>query len=96
MPLVDGTLTDSEFLLVKTKLFELSKLNTEGYSKCPTCGSSDFYIHPALFGNRSDTLSALSPHTRLPTVAKYCKNCGHLTEYVARIFGINVITVEDR
>lgn len=96
MPLADGTLTNEEFGLVSVKLYSFWNKTHNGPPPCTTCGSKEFFIHPALLGNRSDTLSPLSNHTRLPTVAKYCKNCGHLTEYAARMLGINVLTVESQ
>jgi predicted nucleic-acid-binding Zn-ribbon protein len=93
MPLPDGTLTDEEFRLVVQKLLNFWEKGGHGREKpkCPSCGERDFFIHPALFGNRSDTLSPIERHTRLPTVAVYCKECGHLTEYVARVLGIEVL-----
>jgi|GEM_PF-6940703 len=94
MPLPDGTLTEEEFRTVVLKLTEIFKASN-GSPKCPTCGSLEFFIHPAILGNRSDTVSVMANHTRLPTVAKYCKNCGHLTEYVASYLGVTVRTVAD-
>lgn len=93
MPLADGTLTDDEFTNATVKLFKLWEKNG-GVPACPSCGSKGFFIHPSLLGNRSDTLSPLAPHTRFPTLVKYCKECGHVTEYAARILGIDVLTVE--
>lgn len=95
MPHPDGTLTDSEFNAVLSKLYNSWIPLHGGPPPCPTCGSRDFFIHPALLGNRSDTLSPLESHTRIPTVGKYCKNCGHLTEYVARVLGVTVRSVEE-
>jgi hypothetical protein len=96
MPHTDGTLTDDEFGLVTSRLFECWKPIHNGPPPCPSCGSKEFFIHPALLGNRSDTLSPLDSHTRLPTVGKYCKKCGHLTEYVARVLGVEVLTVGNK
>ena len=94
MPLPDGTLTDDEFRQVVFKLNEIFK-ESGGPPVCPTCGTLDFFIHPAILGNRSDTVSVMARHTRLPTVGKYCKKCGHLTEYVASYLGVTVRTVAD-
>jgi len=96
MPHPDGTLTDDEFTAVAKKLTDLWANNPNGPPKCPTCGAYEFFIHPSLLGNRSDTVSIMSSHTRLPTVAKYCKKCGHLTEYVAKNLGITVLTVNNQ
>ncbi|EPL1361224.1 hypothetical protein [Pseudomonas aeruginosa] len=96
MPHPDGTLKDEEFIAVSRRLYQIWEEAHGGPPICPSCGKQDFFIHPALLGNRSDTLSPLSQHTRLPTIAKYCKNCGHMTEYVARMLGIEVLTVENK
>lgn len=97
MPKPDGTLTDEEFNRVVVKLFDLwDNSPSKGRPPCPSCGSEEFYIHPALFGNRSDTLSPMESHTRLPSVVVYCKNCGHVTEHVARVLGIEVLQTEGK
>ena len=90
MPKADGTLTKSEFATVAGKL-----TGFWGGLKppCRVCGSTQFYIHPELIGNRSDTASAMAPHTRLPTVAVYCGNCGLVDHHAARVLGIKVLQV---
>lgn len=90
MPNIDGALTDAEFQTIALKLHEL----WGGRRKpCASCGHEKYYIHPSLLGNRSDTLSPLGAHTRLPTVGVYCQKCGSLEQYVARILGIDVLSV---
>lgn len=92
MPLPDGSLTPEEFESVRDKLAEMySRLPTRQRPACPSCGSIGFYIHPALLGNRSDSL--IATHTRMPTVGTYCKTCGHLTEYVAWVLGVDPLKV---
>lgn len=93
MPLKDGTLTDEEFGMVAGKLVKFWSANPDGRPPCPSCGSREFFIHPALLGNRSDTVSISAQHTRMPTVAVYCKKCGHVTHHVARLLGIDVLQV---
>lgn len=90
MPKADGTLTSEEFGTAATKLLEVWGGMR---SPCRVCGSSQFFIHPALLANRSDTVSTMAPHTRFPTVAVYCGNCGLVDHYSARALGINVLQV---
>jgi hypothetical protein len=92
MPLPDGSLTPEEFDLIRRKLAQMySRSPSKERPPCPSCGSVGFYIHPALLANRSDSL--ISAHTRTPTVGTYCKTCGHLTEYVAWVLGIEPLKV---
>jgi predicted nucleic-acid-binding Zn-ribbon protein len=94
MPEIDGTLKDEEFSKVVLKLREFwSKDDMGSRPPCRTCGSDHFFIHPALLGNRSDTVSMMSAHTRFPCVAVYCGNCGLVDMYSARILGIEVLQV---
>ena len=87
MPLPNGTLTEDEFEKVAQQLLK----HWGGQRKpCRSCGSDRYFIHPELFGNRSDTVTIGSPHTRLPTVGVYCAQCGLLDHYVARVLGVEV------
>lgn len=92
MPSTTGELTDDEF---KHIVGALHALWGGAKKPCPACGHTHYFIHPALLANRSDTLSPLSEHTRLPTVAVYCKKCGYLEQYLAKYLGIEVLTVTD-
>lgn len=94
MPLRDGSLTEEELGRAFSVLEKhWKKGGHPGGPQCPSCGQNGYFLHPALFGNRSDTLIATESHTRLPTVGVYCKHCGHLTHYVARVLGIEVLRV---
>jgi ribosomal protein L37E len=90
MPLPDGTLTDDEFARAVFKLHELWTANG-GREPCRSCGEPSFFIHPALIGNRSDTLSPAEAHTRQPTVMVYCKRCGLADHHVAAVLGIEAL-----
>lgn len=93
MPLPDGNLTEEEFNLVSLRLHQLWQGNG-GKKPCPQCGNHHYYIHPALLGNRSDTLSPMQAHTRMPTVLVYCRECGYADHYIARQLGIEVLLPE--
>lgn len=90
MPFSDGTLTELEFSSARDRLTLLWS-RVGGRQPCRSCGSPHYYIHPALLGNRSDTLSPYEAHTRFPTVAVYCADCGLTEHYAARILGIQVL-----
>ena len=90
MPFPDGRLTDDEFTLVKTKLVEMWALNG-GKKPCGKCGHGPYFFHPALIGNRSDTVTPTERHTRQPTVMIYCQRCGYAEHYVARLLGVDAL-----
>jgi ribosomal protein L37E len=92
MPLPDGTMTEDEFRLVATKLLTFWGANG-GRKPCRSCGDDAFLIHPALLANASDTVSFGGPHTRMPTVMVYCRQCGYAEHYVARVLGIEALKV---
>jgi len=87
MPLSDGTLTALEFEMVNEKL-ALFWGKVGGRPPCRACGSNRYYIHPALLGNRSDTLTPTEYHTRFPAVGVYCADCGHMEQHVAWVLGL--------
>ena len=90
MPMVDGSLTTDEMSMVTGKLHQMWD-RIGGRPNCRSCGSALWYIHPTLIGNRSDTLSVLDRHTRLPTVAVYCRDCGQVEHHAAWVLGIQVL-----
>jgi predicted nucleic-acid-binding Zn-ribbon protein len=95
MPLVDGTMTDEEFDFVVKKL-NASWQKRGGRPPCGQCASTNYLIHPSLIGNRSDTVAVLAEHTRMPTIAVYCADCGHVEQFSARVVGVSVRKTSDK
>jgi hypothetical protein len=89
MPQKDGTLTDEEFALVQKKIADF--YGAKGGRGCRVCGNDEYFIHPSLIGNRSDTVGVLEPHTRQPTVMIYCQTCGLVEHFVAWVLGVETL-----
>lgn len=90
MPNTDGSLSDDELAKIVKTLQGFWAING-GKKPCTKCGDERFFIHPALLGNRSDTVNVNDAHTRQPTVMIYCQQCGFADHYVARLLGVTVL-----
>lgn len=93
MPKADGQLFQEEIDLARVKLSEFWALG--GGRKCSSCGHHDYFIMPALVGNRSDSFSRADAHSRYPAVVVMCQRCGMMENYFCTFLGIDWVQPPD-
>ena len=92
MPGPDGKLSDAEIATAHATLQQFWA-RVGGRKPCIQCGSPQYFIMAYLNANRSDSLSPMHPHKRLPTVAVSCQQCGYLEHFIAKNVGVHWLEV---
>jgi len=87
MPDEKGLLSQEEIQTVTKKFTELEKARGSDIV-CEVCSNTQWMSGSSLIGLKSDIKNPLLAHTRLPSIAFVCSNCGNVKLFAAGFMGI--------